>query len=170
MNKLTLKVIDVIDNNNSDMIIEITLRNHDGELVECFRGMLKDIPYNFNEYNVLVIGFSDCASIHIEKPETENATPEVTAPVEENEQPDDVPETLYASYPLDVPFDMRIKYLCRVCNHLEECFYSERSKVLEYYANHEYCGDVCGECTLCCEQFESRTNIEEILSDCELPF
>ncbi|MCM1315590.1 MAG: hypothetical protein NC244_09525 [Alistipes senegalensis] len=185
---MTEKVIDVINNNDPDMMIKIYSRNPDGELVEVFNGIVKDIPDNLNYCEVLGIGFFDCSFIHIkelekfddvsetastDEPETEEATPEVTAPVE-TEHSDDVPETVSASYPLDVPFDMRIKHLCRICKHLEKCFYSERSKVLEYYANHEYCGDLCGDCTLCCSKFESihieTIQVPESYDDGDLPF
>ena len=115
------------------------------------------------------------------EPETEETVLEFTAPAELPEKFDDVPETASAemsSYPLDVPFDMRIKHLCRICKHLESFFDKDRSKVLEYYVyNHEYCGDVCGECTLCCPEFENVfgrweviPNTEEIVSDGDLPF
>ena len=64
---MTLNVIDIINNNDSDMIVKIIFRNSDDELVECFRGMIKDIPDNFRECEVLGTGFFDCALIHIEK-------------------------------------------------------------------------------------------------------
>ena len=98
--------------------------------------------------------------------ETASEQPEVPAPVEKNEKPDDVPETASAeisSYPLDVPFDMRMKSLCKKCKHLESCFNNDRSKVLED-VHCSPCDDVCGECTACCSHF--KQDFKEICVNC----
>ena len=98
------------------------------------------------------------------EPETEDTIPEVPTPVEKTEKPDIELLSEKNASPLEIPFDMRIKHLCRICKHLKKCFDKERSKVLEYYLNHEYCGDVCGECTACCSHF--KQDFKEICVNC----
>ena len=91
-------------------------------------------------------------------PDTEELVPE---------QPEDVPEILPSEisiHPTDIPFDMRIKNLCKKCKHLESCLNNDRSKVLEYVHCSEPCDDVCGECTACCGHF--KQDFKEICVNC----
>lgn len=78
----------------------------------------------------------------------------------------------------EIPFDLRIKSLCKKCKHLEECFAKDRSKVLEDIYFFEPCDDICGCCTLCCNRFDLKykqpdfatNHDEEILAEDNLPF
>lgn len=89
--------------------------------------------------------------------------------------------------PLEIPFDMRIKSLCRKCKHLESCFEKDRSNVLEDIHRSEPCDydifDEFGECGIncicCCSRFENKTislrtksvtDMIDALSDDGFPF
>ena len=58
-------VIDVINDNDPHTIIRIDTCNPDGGFVVVFSGMVKDIPDNLNECEVLLMGFDDCFSITV---------------------------------------------------------------------------------------------------------
>ena len=64
-----IKLIDVINNNSPNMMIKITCRNADGEIIICFKGKVKNIPNHLNDCGVILLGFcyfSHCADVHID--------------------------------------------------------------------------------------------------------
>ncbi|MDE6501516.1 MAG: hypothetical protein K2L10_05485, partial [Ruminococcus sp.] len=96
---------------------------------------------------------------------SEPATP---VPDETPEQSDDVPEiaepetsSSLETIISEIPFDLKIKPLCRKCKLLGSCYDKHPSKVLEDVYSGEHCDDVCGDCTLCCSDYKPLISFPE---------
>ena len=104
------------------------------------------------------------------------------APAETPEQSDDVPKMSEPETSLsletiisEIPFDLKIKPLCRKCKLLGSCYNKHPSKVLEDVYIGEHCDDVCGDCTLCCSDYKPliefpETSVELSDFDDDVPF
>lgn len=122
--------------------------------------------------------------------ETTTEQPETSEPEYSEDKPETAPPFYCQGIDYsEIPFDLRIKEICSKCKHLESCFNSDRSKVLEDKDSLGNCGynifgelGECGDrCSLCCKQFESvfekktttsekTSELLEFLDDGDLPF